>query len=85
MTLFEIMTSLSNILSLADSRIGSLQIQVASRNNHVQLADFIESEFLGEQVEAINKLSEYVAQLRRISKGHGCQVPRLFQQMVSCM
>ncbi|GKB51988.1 ferritin-3, chloroplastic, partial [Tanacetum coccineum] len=44
---------------------------MASRNNDVQVADFVESEFLGEQVEAINKLSEYVAQLRRIGKGHG--------------
>ncbi|GKC18312.1 ferritin-3, chloroplastic, partial [Tanacetum coccineum] len=45
--------------------------EMASRNNDVQVADFVESEFLGEQVEAINKLSEYVAQLRRIGKGHG--------------
>ncbi|XP_024995734.1 ferritin-4, chloroplastic-like [Cynara cardunculus var. scolymus] len=44
---------------------------VASKNNDVQLADFVESEFLGEQVEAIKKISEYVAQLRRIGKGHG--------------
>ncbi|MED6198591.1 Ferritin-3, chloroplastic [Stylosanthes scabra] len=44
---------------------------VASKNNDVQLADFIESEFLGEQVEAIKKISEYVAQLRRVGKGHG--------------
>ncbi|KAK1415459.1 hypothetical protein QVD17_31241 [Tagetes erecta] len=45
--------------------------EVANRNNDVQLADFVESEFLGEQVEAIKKISEYVAQLRRIGKGHG--------------
>ncbi|XAR65972.1 Ferroxidase [Bertholletia excelsa] len=44
---------------------------VASQNNDVQLADFVESEFLGEQVEAIKKISDYVAQLRRIGKGHG--------------
>ncbi|KAE9465145.1 hypothetical protein C3L33_02927, partial [Rhododendron williamsianum] len=44
---------------------------VASRNNDVQLADFVESEFLEEQVEAIKKMSEYVAQLRRVGKGHG--------------
>ncbi|KAJ7963925.1 Ferritin [Quillaja saponaria] len=44
---------------------------VASKNNDVQLADFVESEFLGEQVEAIKKISEYVAQLRRVGKGHG--------------
>ncbi|KAM7499402.1 hypothetical protein LguiA_023816 [Lonicera macranthoides] len=45
--------------------------KVASRNNDVQLADFVESEFLGEQVEAIKRISEYVAQLRRVGKGHG--------------
>lgn len=44
---------------------------VADRNGDVQLADFVESEFLGEQVEAIKKISEYVAQLRRVGKGHG--------------
>ncbi|KAK7300489.1 hypothetical protein RJT34_11334 [Clitoria ternatea] len=44
---------------------------VATRNGDVQLADFVESEFLGEQVEAIKKISEYVAQLRRVGKGHG--------------
>ncbi|CAL5407520.1 unnamed protein product [Camellia sinensis] len=44
---------------------------VAMRHNDVQLADFIESEFLNEQVEAIKKISEYVAQLRRVGKGHG--------------
>ncbi|RDX82335.1 hypothetical protein CR513_36890 [Mucuna pruriens] len=40
------------------------------RNNDPQMADFIESEFLSEQVEAIKKISEYVAQLRRVGKGH---------------
>ncbi|KAK2431018.1 Ferritin-4, chloroplastic [Trifolium repens] len=44
---------------------------VASKTGDVQLADFVESEFLGEQVEAIKKISEYVAQLRRVGKGHG--------------
>ncbi|KDP44711.1 hypothetical protein JCGZ_01211 [Jatropha curcas] len=44
---------------------------VASKNNDVQLSDFVESEFLAEQVDAIKKISEYVAQLRRVGKGHG--------------
>ncbi|WVZ54955.1 hypothetical protein U9M48_005680 [Paspalum notatum var. saurae] len=44
---------------------------VASKHNDPQLIDFVESEFLGEQVEAINKISKYVAQLRRVGKGHG--------------
>ncbi|KAH6810845.1 ferritin 2 [Perilla frutescens var. frutescens] len=45
--------------------------KVADENNDAQLADFIESEFLAEQVESIKKISEYVAQLRRVGKGHG--------------
>ncbi|XP_059627939.1 ferritin-2, chloroplastic-like [Cornus florida] len=44
---------------------------VAERSKDVQLADFVESEYLTEQVEAIKKISEYVAQLRRVGKGHG--------------
>ncbi|NP_001313209.1 ferritin-2, chloroplastic [Nicotiana tabacum] len=44
---------------------------VATRNNDVQLADFVESKYLREQVEAIKMISEYVAQLRRVGKGHG--------------
>ncbi|XP_039062733.1 ferritin-3, chloroplastic-like [Hibiscus syriacus] len=45
--------------------------RVAEQSNDVQLTDFIEGEFLSEQVEAIKKISEYVAQLRRVDKGHG--------------
>ncbi|KAL8206061.1 hypothetical protein R6Q57_009612 [Mikania cordata] len=44
---------------------------VADGNNDPQMADFIESEFLGEQVEAIKKIADYVSQLRRVGKGHG--------------
>ncbi|XVE52450.1 hypothetical protein DITRI_Ditri02bG0123400 [Diplodiscus trichospermus] len=44
---------------------------VAERNHDVQLTDFIEGEFVAEQVDAIKKISEYVAQLRRVGKGHG--------------
>ncbi|XP_071722510.1 ferritin-1, chloroplastic-like [Rutidosis leptorrhynchoides] len=44
---------------------------VADRNNDPQLADFIESEYLSEQVDAIKKISDYVSQLRRVGKGHG--------------
>ncbi|GMP51512.1 hypothetical protein CsSME_00017710 [Camellia sinensis var. sinensis] len=43
---------------------------VTSQNNDAQLTDFVESEFLTKQVEAIKKMSEYVAQLRRVGKGH---------------
>ncbi|GAA0148397.1 storage protein [Lithospermum erythrorhizon] len=44
---------------------------IADQNNDVQLTDFIESDFLVEQVESIKKISEFVAQLRRVGKGHG--------------
>ncbi|XP_050380484.1 ferritin, chloroplastic isoform X2 [Argentina anserina] len=45
--------------------------RVAQENNDAQLTDFIESEFLTEQVEAIKKIAEYVTQLRLVGKGHG--------------
>ncbi|KAK7390316.1 hypothetical protein VNO78_25618 [Psophocarpus tetragonolobus] len=44
---------------------------IADCNNDPQLADFIESEFLNEQVESIKKISDYVTQLRLVGKGHG--------------
>ncbi|KAK9154022.1 hypothetical protein Sjap_001502 [Stephania japonica] len=46
-------------------------VVVAVKNYDVQLADYVDSEFLREQVESIKKISEYVAQLRRVGKGHG--------------
>ncbi|KAM5583126.1 ferritin-4, chloroplastic [Rosa sericea] len=45
--------------------------KIANENNDVHLVDYIESEYLNEQVESIRKISEYVAQLRRIGPGHG--------------
>ncbi|XP_020587424.1 ferritin-3, chloroplastic-like [Phalaenopsis equestris] len=44
---------------------------VAARCNDPNTTQFIEDEFLEEQVEAIKKISEYVAQLKRVGKGHG--------------
>ncbi|CAN8257449.1 unnamed protein product [Cochlearia groenlandica] len=44
---------------------------IASENNDPQLADFLDSEFLGEQVEAIKKISDFITQLRMVGKGHG--------------
>lgn len=46
--------------------------KIAEDAHDVQLTDYIESEFLTEQIESIKKISEYVAQLRRIGNdGHG--------------
>nr|XP_015617629.1 ferritin-1, chloroplastic [Oryza sativa Japonica Group] len=58
------------IYKLVNEKLHNLH-SVASRCNDPQLTDFVESEFLEEQVEAIKKISEYVAQLRRVGKGHG--------------
>ncbi|XP_019455272.1 PREDICTED: ferritin-3, chloroplastic-like [Lupinus angustifolius] len=44
---------------------------IANEKNDTHLVDFIESQFLVGQVEDIKKISEYVAQLRRVGKGHG--------------
>ncbi|KAI7729794.1 hypothetical protein M8C21_028085 [Ambrosia artemisiifolia] len=44
--------------------------EVVNENNDVHLADFVESGFLGDRT-AIKKISEYVAQVRRVDKGHG--------------
>ncbi|CAK9218066.1 unnamed protein product [Sphagnum troendelagicum] len=55
---------------LTNEKLLSLH-QVAVDSNDPQMCDFIEGEFLTEQVEAIKKVSEYVAQLRRVGKGHG--------------
>ena len=52
---------------------GLLQLhKVAEEENDPQFADFIESEYLQEQVEALNEVAKYVSQLERIGEdGHG--------------
>ncbi|CAL5363921.1 unnamed protein product [Camellia sinensis] len=64
------MTNGENVPGSCITFCDSKDRKVASQNNDAQLTDFVESEFLTEQVEAIKKMSEYVAQLRRVGKGH---------------
>lgn len=45
--------------------------KVADECGDVQMCDFIESNYLEEQVKAIRTVSEYVTQLRRVGEGHG--------------
>eukprot|EP00898_Chlorokybus_atmophyticus_P000278 jgi/Chlat1/1250/Chrsp115S01661 len=45
--------------------------KVAEEVDDPQLQDFIEGKYLAEQVETIKKVSDYVAQLQRVGKGHG--------------
>ncbi|KAF8006071.1 hypothetical protein BT93_K0386 [Corymbia citriodora subsp. variegata] len=55
---------------LTNEKLLSLH-RVAGQNDDPQLTDFIESEFLYEQVEAIKKMADFVTQLRMVGKGHG--------------
>lgn len=55
---------------LTNEKLLSLH-SVAQQCNDAQMTDYIEGNFLAEQVQAIKQVSEYVAQLRRIGKGHG--------------
>ena len=43
---------------------------IAQEANDGQMTDFIEGNFLTDQVQAIKKVSEYVSQLRKIGQGH---------------
>ena len=44
---------------------------LANENSDPHLCDFLETHYLGEQVEAIKKLSDYVTNLRRVGSGLG--------------
>ena len=45
---------------------------VAEQRDDPQFADFIESEYLEEQVQALNEISKHISQLKRIGEdGHG--------------
>lgn len=53
--------------------------KVAEENNDPQLCDFIESEYLEEQVEAIKKIADLVTQLNRVGgDGLGCKLLPFF-------
>ncbi|KAL5104605.1 Ferritin heavy chain [Taenia crassiceps] len=44
---------------------------VAAKNNDSHFSDFLECEYLGEQVNAIKELADYVTNLRRCGPGLG--------------
>jgi len=44
---------------------------VADKHNDAQMCDFVESELLADQVDAVKEVAVYVSQLRRVGKGHG--------------
>ncbi len=45
--------------------------KVAEESNDPHLSDFLEGQFLEEQVESINTIANYISQLKRVGKGHG--------------
>ncbi|KAK6965985.1 soma ferritin [Biomphalaria glabrata] len=45
--------------------------KLCSAHNDVQMADFLESEFLEEQVESIKQFGDYVTNLKRVGAGLG--------------
>ncbi|XP_055864781.1 soma ferritin-like isoform X3 [Biomphalaria glabrata] len=45
--------------------------KLCSDHNDVQMADFLESEFLEEQVESIKQFGDYVTNLKRVGAGLG--------------
>jgi len=57
--------------------------KIGTETNDPQFTDFLEGEYLEEQIDAINELSKYIAQLRRIgSDGHGLW--NFNKQFVNC-
>lgn len=44
---------------------------VAAKHNDSQMQDFIEVNYLHEQVEAIKELGDYITNLKRLGTGHG--------------
>ncbi len=47
---------------------------VASDNNDAHLCDFLESNFLNEQVDAIKELSDLVTKMKRAGDGLGVHI-----------
>ncbi|KAL5517120.1 hypothetical protein EMCRGX_G002594 [Ephydatia muelleri] len=45
--------------------------KVSDKHNDYHMSDFIEANFLGEQVESIKKISGYITNLKRVGPGHG--------------
>ncbi|GIY68591.1 hypothetical protein CEXT_303701 [Caerostris extrusa] len=45
--------------------------KIAGKHDDAQMCDFLESEYLTEQVEAIKKIGDYVTNLKRVGTGLG--------------
>ena len=56
--------SISSLLSSSLSSLPSFLL-------HLQMANFLETNYLAEQVEAMKKIGDYVTQLENVGAGHG--------------
>lgn len=45
--------------------------EIADRNGDAQMTDFIEGNYLTEQVEAIKQLSDHITNIKRVGPGLG--------------
>ena len=45
--------------------------KIAEKHNDPQMQDFLEQNYLQEQVEAIKELGDYVTNLKKVGPGHG--------------
>nr|CAC84556.1 Ferritin type 1 [Suberites domuncula] len=45
--------------------------KISDKHNDSQMSDFIENNFLTEQVEAIKELGDHITNLKRVGPGHG--------------
>merc|ERR1711893_222763 len=45
--------------------------EVAAKHNDAQMTDFIEGQYLQEQVEAIKQIGDYITNLKRVGPGLG--------------
>lgn len=48
--------------------------RIASDNNDVNLSDFLENEYLQEQVDSMKEISEHITNLKRVGDGLGVYV-----------
>ena len=62
-------------LSLSLERLNYQQLlkvhEVAEQAGDTQLCDFVESEFLEDQLDSIKSIADMVTQLERVGEGHG--------------
>lgn len=62
--------------NIVDTLLQSLLIihRIAAEKNDVNLCDFLENEYLQEQVDSMKEISDYVTNLKRVGEGLGVHI-----------